>query len=73
MQFTFCDIPYTFFISSHMTDQTVLSLTWSADLQIPWEQKKVLTLQKTFPQDWFGTPTWPPCKNSLNFGQLNTN
>lgn len=56
-----------------MTDQTALSLTWSADLQIPWEQKKVLTLGKTFPQDWFGTPTWPPYKNSLNFGQLNTN
>ena len=39
----------------------VFSLTWSASMQIYWNKRKRLHKKRVqLPQDWFGTPTWPP-------------
>ena len=39
----------------------VFSLTWPASMQIYWNKRKRLHKKRVqFPQDWFGTPTWPP-------------
>ena len=39
----------------------VFSLTWSAYMQIYWNKRKRLHKKRVqLPQDWFGTPTWPP-------------
>ena len=38
----------------------VFSLTWPASMQIYWNKRKRLHKKRVqFPQDWFGTPTWP--------------
>ena len=37
------------------------SLTWPASIQIYWNKRKCLHKKRVqLPQDWFGTPTWPP-------------
>ena len=37
------------------------SLTWPAHMQIYWNKRKCLHKKRVqLPQDWFGTPTWPP-------------
>ena len=37
------------------------SLTWSASMLIYWNKRKFLHKKRVqLPQDWFGTPTWPP-------------
>ena len=37
------------------------SLTWPAVMQIYWNKRKCLHKKRVqLPQDWFGTPTWPP-------------
>ena len=39
----------------------VFSLTWPAYMQIYWEKRKRLNKKRIqLPEDWFGTPTWPP-------------
>ena len=39
----------------------VFSLTWPASMQIYWNKRKRLHKKRAqLPQDWFGTPTWPP-------------
>ena len=39
----------------------VFSLTWPASMQIYWNKRKRLHMKRVLlPQDWFGTPTWPP-------------
>ena len=39
----------------------VFSLTWPASMQIYWNKRKRLHKKGVqLPQDWFGTPTWPP-------------
>ena len=39
----------------------VFSLTWPASMQIFWNKRKRLHKKGVqLPQDWFGTPTWPP-------------
>ena len=39
----------------------VFSLTWPAYMQIYWNKRKRLHKKRVqLPQDWFGTPTWPP-------------
>ena len=39
----------------------VFSLTWPASMQIYWNKRKRLHEKGIqLPQDWFGTPTWPP-------------
>ena len=39
----------------------VFSLTWQASTQIYWNKRKRLHKKGVqLPQDWFGTPTWPP-------------
>ena len=36
-------------------------LTWLAAMQIYWNRRKCLHKKRLqFPQNWFGTPTWPP-------------
>ena len=38
-----------------------LSLTWPASMQIYWNKRKSLHKKRVqLPQDWFGTPKWPP-------------
>ena len=40
---------------------SVFSLTWPTPMQIYWNKKKGLYKKRVqLPQDWFGTPTWPP-------------
>ena len=37
------------------------SLTWPAAMQIYWNKRTFLHKKRVqLPQDWFGTPTWPP-------------
>ena len=39
----------------------VFSLTWPAYMQIYWNKRKRLHKKRVqLPEDWFGTPTWPP-------------
>ena len=39
----------------------MFSLTWPASTQIYWNKRKQLNKKRVeLPQDWFGTPTWPP-------------
>ena len=39
----------------------VFSLTLPASMQIYWNKRKRLHKKRVqLPQDWFGTPTWPP-------------
>ena len=39
----------------------VFSLTWPACMQIYWNKRKRLHKKRVqLPEDWFGTPTWPP-------------
>ena len=39
----------------------VSSLIWPASMQIYWNKRKSLHKKRVqLPQDWFGTPTWPP-------------
>ena len=39
----------------------VFSLMWLASMQIYWNKRKRLHKKRVqFPEDWFGTPTWPP-------------
>ena len=42
----------------------VFSLTWSASMQIYWNKRKRLHKKRVqLPQDWFGTPRWPPWRH----------
>ena len=44
-----------------MTGYRVFSLTWPASMQIYWNKRKRLHKKRVqLPQDWFGTPIWPP-------------
>ena len=37
------------------------SFTWPATMQMYWNKRKSLHKKRVqLPQDWFGTPTWPP-------------
>ena len=39
----------------------VFSLTWPGSMQIYWNKRNCLHKKRVqLPQDWFGTPTWPP-------------
>ena len=39
----------------------VFSLTWPASMQIYWNKRKRLHKKRVqLPEDWFGTPIWPP-------------
>ena len=39
----------------------VFSLTWPTSMQIYWNKRKRLHKKRVqLPEDWFGTPTWPP-------------
>ena len=47
--------------SAIFTDYRVFSLTWPASIQIYWNKRKCLHRKRVqLPQDWFGTPIWPP-------------
>ena len=47
--------------SPKQCDNRVFSLTWPASMQIFWNKRKRLHKKRLqLPQDWFGTPTWPP-------------
>ena len=39
----------------------VFSLTWPTSMKIYWNKRKCLHKKRVqLPEDWFGTPTWPP-------------
>ena len=39
----------------------VFSPTWPASMQIYWNKRRRLHKKRVqLPEDWFGTPTWPP-------------
>ena len=43
------------------TRNRVFSLTWPASMHIYWNKRKRLHKRRVqLPQDWLGTPTWPP-------------
>ena len=45
----------------HRKTNRVFSLTWPAYMQIYWNKRKRLHKKRVqLPEDWFGTPTWPP-------------
>ena len=54
------------YIGSHLPQLSevlykVFSLTWTASTQIYWNKRKCLHKKRVqLPEDWFGTPTWPP-------------
>ena len=51
----------TFLFSPKKCENRVFSLTWPASMQIVWNKRKRLHKKGVqLPQDWFGTPTWPP-------------
>ena len=62
LQQAFCpytDIPFS--CVYRLSTYRVLSLTWPASMQIYWKKRKRLHKKRIqIPQDWFGTPTWPP-------------
>ena len=42
----------------------VFSLTWPGSMQIYWnKRKRLLEKRVQLPEDWFGTPTWPPWRH----------
>ena len=51
----------TFLLRDSLTSYRVFSLTWPASMQIYWNKRKRLHKKGVqLPEDWFGTPTWPP-------------
>ena len=52
---------YSFSILLRALRYTAFSLTWPAFMQIYWNKRKHLHKKRVqLPQDWLGTPTWPP-------------
>ena len=46
---------------SFLSYYRVFSLTWPASMKIYWNKRKCLHKKRVqLPEDWFGTPTWPP-------------
>ena len=63
LQQAFCpytDIPFS--CVYRLSTYRVLSpITWPASMQIYWKKRKRFHKKRIqIPQDWFGTPTWPP-------------
>ena len=53
--------PRRWILKSLMFHYRVFSLTWPGSMQIYWNKRKRLHKKRVqLPQDWFGTPTWPP-------------
>ena len=64
-----CNPDHNFFSSLSNTAVKIIfpnsyrafSLTWLTSIQIYWNKRKRLHRKRVqFPQDWFGTPIWPP-------------
>ena len=50
-----------YFCLSVLLRYRVFSLTWPASMQMFWNKRNHLHKKRVhLPQDWFGTPTWPP-------------
>ena len=48
-------------VSERWNDNRAFSLTWPASMQIYGNKRKCLHKKRVqLPQNWFGTPTWPP-------------
>ena len=48
-------------IRQKLLSYRVFSLTWPASMLIYWNKRKRLHKKRVqLPEDWFGTPTWPP-------------
>ena len=63
MAYIACNNPKSLSPSSWSVNSTnrVFSLTWPACMQIYWDKGKSLHKKRVqLPEDWFGTPTWPP-------------
>ena len=49
------------YVTYFLTRYRVFSLTWPASMQIYWNKRKRLHEKRVqLPQDFLGTPTWPP-------------
>ena len=60
-------IPYRYFTEIN-SRYRVFSLTWPVSVQIYWNKRKRVHKKRVqLPQNWFGTPTWPPF---LCFGMM---
>ena len=47
--------------TQHRVGYRVFSPTWPSSMQMYWNKRKRLHKKRVqLPQDWFGTPTWPP-------------
>ena len=54
-------VPMKWYCSKYCSEYRVFSLTWPASMQIYWNKRKCLHKKRgQLPEDWFGTPTWPP-------------
>ena len=52
---------FLYFIILPIFRYRVFSLTWPASMQICWNKRKRLHKKRfQLPEDWFGTPIWPP-------------
>ena len=48
-------------VAHDLLEYRVFSLTWPTSMQIYWNKRKRLHKKRVqLPEDWFGTPTWPP-------------
>ena len=53
-----------FFLQNITFLYRVFSLTWPASMQIYWNKRKRLHKKRVqLPEDWFGTPIWPPWRH----------
>ena len=53
--------PLIMISSTDFHSNRVFSLTWPTSMQIYWNNRKRLHEKRVeLPEDWFGTPTWPP-------------
>ena len=58
---TWIVVPMKWYCSKYCSEYRVFSLTWPASMQIYWNKRKRLHKKRgQLPEDWFGTPTWPP-------------
>ena len=58
---SFCSESWSTLHVKNFTHYRVFSFTWPASMQIYWNKRERLHKKRVqLPEDWFGTPTWPP-------------
>ena len=55
---------FLYFIILPIFRYRVFPVTWPASMQICWNKRKPLQKKRfQIPEDWFGTPIWPPWRH----------